>query len=72
MRNLKQQKAEKPKRRRVVKQIQPSYGRPVAAEKPQTIEEPTAEISKVEPIVTERPKPNPRPRKPLVKKDASS
>ena len=62
-------KIEKPKRKRVIKNAQ-AIARPVDAEKPQTIEEPTAEISKVEPIVTERPKPNPRPRKPLVKKDA--
>ena len=62
-------KIEKPKRKRVIKNAQ-AIARPVDAEKPQIIEEPTAEISKVEPIVTERPKPNPRPRKPLVKKDA--
>jgi len=61
-------KIEKPKRKRVIKNAQ-AIARPVDAEKPQIIEEPTAEISKVEPIVTERPKPNPRPRKPLVKKD---
>ena len=62
-------KIEKPKRKRVIKNAQ-AIARPVAAEKPQIIEEPTVEIAKVEPIVTERPKPNPRPRKPLVKKDA--
>jgi transcription termination factor Rho len=62
-------KTEKPKRKRVIKNSQ-TTARPVDAEKPQIIEEPTVEIAKVEPIVTERPKPNPRPRKPLVKKDA--
>ncbi|WP_339342157.1 transcription termination factor Rho [uncultured Polaribacter sp.] len=62
-------KIEKPKRKRVIKNSQ-TIARPVDAEKPQIIEEPTVEIAKVEPIVTERPKPNPRPRKPLVKKDA--
>ena len=61
-------KIEKPKRKRVVKNAQ-TIARPLDAEKPQIIEEPTVEIAKVEPIVTERPKPNPRPRKPLVKKD---
>ena len=61
-------KIEKPKRKRVIKNSQ-TIARPVDAEKPQIIEEPTVEIAKVEPIVTERPKPNPRPRKPLVKKD---
>ena len=62
-------KIEKPKRKRVIKNSQ-AIARPVDAEKPQIIEAPTVEIAKVEPIVTERPKPNPRPRKPLVKKDA--
>ena len=62
-------KIEKPKRKRVIKNSQ-TNARPVDVEKPQIIEEPTVEIAKVEPIVTERPKPNPRPRKPLVKKDA--
>ena len=62
-------KIEKPKRKRVIKNSQ-AIARPVDAEKPEIIEEPTVEIAKVEPIVTERPKPNPRPRKPLVKKDA--
>jgi len=61
-------KIEKPKRKRVIKNSQ-TIARPVDAEKPQIIEEPTVEIAKAEPIVTERPKPNPRPRKPLVKKD---
>ena len=61
-------KIEKPKRKRVIKNSQ-AIARPVDAEKPQIIEAPTVEIAKVEPIVTERPKPNPRPRKPLVKKD---
>ena len=61
-------KIEKPKRKRVIKNPQ-AIARPVDAEKPEIIEEPTVEIAKVEPIVTERPKPNPRPRKPLVKKD---
>ena len=62
-------KTEKLKRKRVIKNSQ-AISRPVAAEKPQIIEEPTVEIAKIEPIITERPKPNPRPRKPLVKKDA--
>ena len=62
-------KTEKLKRKRVIKNSQ-AISRPVAAEKPQIIEEPTVEIAKIEPILTERPKPNPRPRKPLVKKDA--
>ena len=67
-------KIEKPKRKRVIKNSQP-IARPVVAEKTQIIEEPAVEVAKieivkVEPIVTERPKPNPRPRKPLVKKDA--
>ena len=62
-------KIEKPKRKRVIKNSQ-AIARPVDAEKPQIIEAPAVEIAKVEPIVTERPKPNPRPRKPLVKKDA--
>jgi transcription termination factor Rho len=62
-------KIEKPKRKRVIKNPQ-AIERQVDVEKPQIIEAPAVEIAKVEPIVTERPKPNPRPRKPLVKKDA--
>ena len=62
-------KIEKPKRKRVIKNSQ-AIERQVDVEKPQIIEAPAVEIAKVEPIVTERPKPNPRPRKPLVKKDA--
>jgi transcription termination factor Rho len=62
-------KIEKPKRKRVIKNPQVIAG-PVDAEKTEIIEEPTVETVKVEPIVTARPKPNPRPRKPLVKKDA--
>jgi len=45
-------KTEKPKRKRVIKNSQ-TIARPVDAEKPQIIEEPTVEIAKVEPIVTE-------------------
>ncbi len=62
-------KIEKPKRKRVIKNPQVIAG-PVDAEKTEIIEEPKVETVKVEPIVTARPKPNPRPRKPLVKKDA--
>jgi transcription termination factor Rho len=59
-------KIEKPKRKRVIKNPQVIAG-PVDAEKTEIIEEPTVETVKVEPIVTARPKPNPRPSKPLVK-----
>jgi transcription termination factor Rho len=62
-------KVEKPKRKRVIKNSQ-AIAKSVAAEKPQIVEETTVETAKVEPIAAERPKPNPRPRKPLVKKDA--
>ena len=62
-------KIEKPKRKRVAKNPQ-AIAIPVDAEKTQIIEAPAVEIVKDEPIVTKRPKPNPRPRKPLVKKDA--
>ena len=62
-------KIEKPKRKRVAKNPQ-AIAIPVDAEKTQIIEAPAVEIVKDEPIVTTRPKPNPRPRKPLVKKDA--
>ena len=62
-------KIEKPKRKRVAKNPQ-AIAIPVDAEKIQIIEAPAVEIVKDEPIVTTRPKPNPRPRKPLVKKDA--
>ena len=62
-------KIEKPKRKRVAKNPQ-AIAIPLDAEKTQIIEAPAVEIVKDEPIVTTRPKPNPRPRKPLVKKDA--
>ena len=62
-------KIEKPKRKRVAKNPQ-AIAIPSDAEKTQIIEAPAVEIVKDEPIVTTRPKPNPRPRKPLVKKDA--
>ena len=62
-------KIEKPKRKRVAKNPQ-AIAIPVDSEKTQIIEAPAVEIVKDEPIVTTRPKPNPRPRKPLVKKDA--
>ncbi|MDX6746426.1 transcription termination factor Rho [Polaribacter sp. PL03] len=65
---------EKPKRKRVVKKVQPidapkTVDNKPIIEKTETLEKPV-ETPVVKAAVTERPKPNPRPqRKPLVKKE---
>ena len=63
-------KTEKPKRKRVIKKPQTAE-RQIVVEKPQVTEAPEIVVPKVEPVAVERAKPNPRPRKPIVKKEAA-
>ena len=62
------EKKEKPKRKRVLKNPQ-AIERSEVLEKTQTVAQPRPVEQPVTPVTTERPKPNPRPRKPLVKKE---
>jgi len=62
------EKTEKPKRKRVLKNPQ-AVERSEVLEKPQTVAQPKPVEQIVAPVTTDRPKPNPRPRKPLVKKE---
>jgi transcription termination factor Rho len=62
------EKKEKPKRKRVLKNPQ-AIERSEVLEKPQTAAQLEPLEHTIAPITTERPKPNPRPRKPLVKKE---
>jgi transcription termination factor Rho len=67
------EKTEKIKRKRVTKKPKAEEStqvveKPETIERPQVIEKPVTIEKTTEVVVTERPKPNPRPRKPLVKK----